>query len=142
MTQPQRDPRTSNNSGPAPHNQVGAGFNPGGQPGYPAAPHSRQNPYAPYGYPAPYPVRKRPSTPLKRVGIVGLAVGGALLVLTVLIMVMPYGLFILGGGGDTQEFNKMADGFFTAGCVVGVPGLAALVLGIIAISKASSAPRQ
>ncbi len=61
----------------------------------------------------------------------GLILGGVLLVLAVLILIAPAGLFILGGGGDTDRFAVFARGFMKTSAVVGALGLISLVFGLI-----------
>lgn len=67
----------------------------------------------------------------RQIGITSLVVGGVLLALAFVIMVMPYGLFLLGGGGDTESFGDLVRGFLVTGSVVGAIGLVPLLAGIV-----------
>ncbi|WP_432946919.1 hypothetical protein ACQPXM_09530 [Kribbella sp. CA-253562] len=60
-----------------------------------------------------------------------LILGVVLLASALVILVMPFGLFILGGGGDTTRFSSFVRGFVTTSITVGVVGLASLVFGLI-----------
>ncbi|WP_427892843.1 hypothetical protein ACQHIV_08065 [Kribbella sp. GL6] len=72
-----------------------------------------------------------PSGQPRRTGMTSLVVGGVVLALAFVIMVMPYGLFVLGGGGDTESFGELVRGFLVTGSVVGAIGLVPLLAGIV-----------
>ena len=97
------------------------------------------DPSAPGGQP-PVPMWQPPrpaSSALKSWGIVGLIIGPLLLILGSLILVAPFGLFILGGGGNTGTFVSAMSGFFVTGGVFCLLGIAILVLGIVGVSVGS-----
>ena len=51
--------------------------------------------------------------------------------MAVVILVLLAGLFVLGGGGDTERFSVVVRGFVTTSAVVGGLGLASLVFGVV-----------
>ncbi|MGW7684739.1 hypothetical protein ACWGID_28620 [Kribbella sp. NPDC054772] len=59
--------------------------------------------------------------------------GIVLLGVALVVLILPFGLFILGGGGDTEAFSAMLRGFVTVSAVIAALGLATLTYGIITL---------
>jgi hypothetical protein len=56
-----------------------------------------------------------------------------LLGIALVVLILPFGLFLLGGGGDGEAFSAMLKGFLIVAAVIGVLGLAVLTFGIVAV---------
>jgi len=78
----------------------------------------------------------------RRGGVAGVVAGLVLLGLALLVLVLPFGLFLLGGGGDGEAFSAMLRGFLIVAAVIGVLGLAALTFGIVAVSSSRRGAAQ
>ncbi|WP_350278816.1 hypothetical protein [Kribbella sp. HUAS MG21] len=105
-----------------------------GQP--PAGPPIAPGPQA-YGPPQNYSPRPPTATNHReRRGIKAVAAGAILFALAFAVLVLPYGLFILGGGGDTEAFADLQRGFAIASAVIAVLALAVLVSGTVTILTA------
>lgn len=118
MTQPNPD------AGQGPH-QPTAGAR------YPAGPPIPPGHHPAYGAP---PNHLQPGFPAarNRRGIAAIVAGVILLAVALVVLVLPFGLFILGGGGDTEKFGEMQDRFLIASAVLGLLGLGVLTFGVIA----------
>jgi hypothetical protein len=99
-------------------------------PGNPGPNDPRRWNVPPHQYPFPHQAPGGQSS-RKRLSMTGLIVGGVLLAVAVLILVMPVGLFIVGGGGDAARFSVVVRGFVTTSAAVGALGLVSLVFGLI-----------
>lgn len=64
-------------------------------------------------------------------GIALVVLGALNLLLALLIFAMPMGLFILGGGGNTDAFGELTARFALFALVALVPGILMLVSGIV-----------
>lgn len=62
--------------------------------------------------------------------------GSILCVFGGLILILPFGLFILGGGGNTQRFYEQMAGFFITGGVLFVIGFVLIFLGWLTHARA------
>ncbi|WP_143741435.1 hypothetical protein [Paramicrobacterium agarici] len=107
-------------------------------PGYPPR-------YGPYPPPVrPYAPRVRQPSPrmhpLRICGIVATVLGFFTAVMGGIIVVLPYGLFLLGGGGNVDAFYGFADSFKAPGLTVFAIGAVLLVLGIVGIITGKSRP--
>lgn len=71
--------------------------------------------------------------PLRVWGIVAVVLSVPLGLAGCFIMVIPYGLFIVGGGGNVDAFGEFAASFVAPGMTILVIGFLLLVLGIIGI---------
>ncbi|ONI75591.1 hypothetical protein BWI15_07040 [Kribbella sp. ALI-6-A] len=60
-----------------------------------------------------------------------LILGAVLLAFALVILVMPFALFLLGGGGDAARFSTFLRGFVITSITVGVAGLVSLVFGLV-----------
>jgi hypothetical protein len=88
----------------------------------------------PYGAPPNHLPPGRPVPNLRqRRGIKAVAAGAILFALALATLVLPFGLFILGGGGDTESFGELQRRFAIAAAVIAALGLAVLVSGTITI---------
>lgn len=86
---------------------------------------------------APHASRKR--GPFIATGVVLLVLGLLGIAAAVLIFIMPFGLFLLGGGGNTEAFDDFAAGFralaaLVAGASVLLAG-AGITLTIVGIRR-------
>ncbi|NIK54299.1 hypothetical protein [Kribbella shirazensis] len=70
--------------------------------------------------------------PRKRRGSTAVAAGVILLAVALVVLVLPFGLFILGGGGDTEKFGEMQNRFMIASAAFALLGLAVLTFGVAA----------
>jgi hypothetical protein len=95
----------------------------------------QQHPPSPGHYPAGPPIVPATNHRERR-GIKAVAAGAILFALAFAVLVLPYGLFILGGGGDTEAFADLQRGFAIASAVIAVLALAVLVSGTVTILTA------
>lgn len=77
----------------------------------------------------PPPVVATTSAGQGRIG--GILGGGLVVALGIGMMILPYLLFLVGGGGDTAAFGEFARSFLIPGLVVVVAGIALLVTGVV-----------
>ncbi|MFF0344748.1 hypothetical protein [Kribbella sp. NPDC004875] len=80
----------------------------------------------------------------RRPGVAGVVAGIILLGVALVVLILPFGLFLLGGGGDSEAFSAMLRGFVIAAAVIGVLALAVLTFGIVTLvsSRRGSASGQ
>lgn len=98
---------------------------------YPAGPPIPPGHYSAHGAP---PNHLQPGFPAARSrrGRAAIVAGVILLAVALVVLVLPFGLFILGGGGDTEKFGEMLRGFLIASAVFGLLGLGVLTFGVVA----------
>lgn len=92
-----------------------------------------QYPQPPHVVPRYMQSPRRRMHPLRIWGIVAVVLGVLLGLAGCVIMAIPYGLFILGGGGNVDAFRDFAASFTAPGMIALVIGFVLLVLGIVGI---------
>lgn len=85
------------------------------------------------GAPWPGQVPVPPPIPQPRVGTIVL--GGFMVLAGAGILALPYLLFLLGGGGDTEKFDDFARSFALTAAVVIIAGLVVAVFGVVRAVK-------
>jgi ABC-type Na+ efflux pump permease subunit len=78
----------------------------------------------------------------RRGGVAGVVAGVVLLGVALLVLILPFGLFLLGGGGDGDRFSEILKGFLIAAAVIAALGVAALTFGIAAVSSSRRGAAQ
>ncbi|WP_306371306.1 hypothetical protein [Nocardiopsis sp. CC223A] len=112
-------------------------------PHHPTAPPAHGRPGAPHPHHHPVPAQQaRPKRPSTVAGVLLIWSGIIAGLLGLLIVVLPYMLFVLGGGGDATGFDDFARAFLYTGCVVAFLGLLMFVFGIVRTVSRRRARRE
>ena len=75
--------------------------------------------------------------PSRAPGIVGIVLGTLGVMLALVVLVLPYFGFILGGGGDTDAFGEMAAGFARVALGIFIVSAVVLTTGIVLTRRAN-----
>lgn len=109
----------------------------------PARPPAHGRPGPPHPHPHPAPAQQiRPKRPSTVAGVLLIWSGIITGFLGLLVVVLPYMLFALGGGGDTTGFDDFARAFLYTGCGVMLLALLMFVLGIVRTVSRRRARRE
>lgn len=80
--------------------------------------------------------------PSRGPGLALTLVGVGIMLLAGVIFIAPYGLFLVGGGGDTTKFHAFAHSFVLPALVLFVVGVGLLAVGIVQTRRATRAARN
>jgi hypothetical protein len=75
--------------------------------------------------------------PSRAPGIVCIVLGVLGVLLAFFVLILPYMLFLLGGGGDTDAFDEFATGFRVVAFVIFIVSAAVLTIGIVLTRRAN-----
>lgn len=110
-------------------------------PAYPQQPPAPQQQPPAYSMPTsgvqagPWPGQVPVPPPVPQPSVGTIVLGGFIVLAGAGILALPYLLFLVGGGGDTERFDDFARSFAVTAAVVVIVGLAVAALGIIRAVK-------